>query len=278
MKKKISDILIIALGSLILAVGINAFLLPAKISTGGVSGVATLIYHTLSVPMWVTTLMINLLLFAFGAKTLKRSAVIKNLFGIALLSLFLRLTEWMAIPCEDILISSVLGGILVGVGVGLAVLREGSTGGSDFAAIMLNKAFPYISVASFILIIDAVVIFTSGAVFWDIKIMFYSALSLYISSKVTDFILIRGDFAKSIYIISKEHERIAEFVMSGLARGVTAIYSHGCYSGSDCMMLMCIVRSREAQRVLSKIKEIDRDAFVIISDVREVCGDGFKEI
>ncbi len=278
MKKKIVDYVVIALGAFILAFGINIFLVPVKISTGGVSGVATVFYHLLHIPMWVTTLIINLVLFAFGFKMLKKSTVVKNLAGIVFLSLFLRLTENFPTYNDDMLICAVFGGILVGLGVGLTVLREGSTGGSDFAALMLNKAIRYISVATFILIIDTGVILASGFAFEDVTIMFYSVLSLYISSKVTDFILIRGDFAKSIYIISKKNPEIAAFVMNDMVRGVTGIYSRGCYSDTDGMMLMCIVKSKEVQTVLNKVKELDKDAFVIISEVREVCGDGFKEM
>lgn len=278
MKKKIIDYLVIALGALILAFGINFFLVPVKISTGGVSGVATVFYHLLHVPMWLTTLLINLTLFAFGFKMLKKSTIIKNLAGIIFLSFFLRVTENFGSYSDDMLICAIFGGILVGLGVGLTVLREGSTGGSDFAALMLNKVIRHIGVATFILLIDTGVILASGFAFEDVTIMFYSVMSLYISSKVTDFILVRGDFAKSIYIISEKHEEISRFILSDMVRGVTGVYSKGCYSGNDQMMLMCIVKSKEVQQVLNKVKELDKNAFVVISDVREVCGDGFKEI
>ncbi len=278
MKKKIMDYFVIALGTFILAIGINFFLVPAKISTGGVSGVATVLYHLFHIPVWVTTLVFNLILLASGFNMVKKSTIVKNLTGIILLALFLRLTENLVSYHEDVLICAVFGGILAGLGVGLTILREGSTGGSDFTALMLNKAIRHISVATFILMIDTGVILASGFVFKDATIMFYSVLSLYISSKVTDFILIRGDFAKSIYIISKKNREIAEYIMSDVVRGVTGIYSRGCYSGHDHMMLMCIVKSKEAQQILNKVKAIDNEAFVIISEVREVCGDGFKQI
>ena len=278
MKKKIIDYFVIVLGTFILAIGINFFLVPAKISTGGVSGVATMLYHLFHIPVWVTTLVFNLILLASGFKMVKKSTIVKNLTGIILLAVFLCLTENLVSYHEDVLICAVFGGILAGLGVGLTILREGSTGGSDFTALMLNKAIRHISVATFILMIDTGVILASGFVFKDVTIMFYSVLSLYISSKVTDFILIRGDFAKSIYIISKKNREIAEYIMSDIVRGVTGIYSRGCYSGHDHMMLMCIVKSKEAQQILNKVKAIDNEAFVIISEVREVCGDGFKQI
>ncbi len=278
MKKTVTDYLVIVIGTFILAFGINFFLVPLKISTGGVSGVATIFYHLLNVPMSVTTLIINLVLFAWGFKTLKKSTIVKNLAGIVFLSLFLQLTESLVYTKADILIASVFGGILVGIGVGLVVLKDGSTGGSDFAALIIHKALPHISVANIILAIDTVVILASGFAFEDFNIVFYSVISVFISSKVTDFILINGEKAKSVYIVSEKSSEIADEIMRDMERGVTGIYSKGCYNNADRTMLMCIVKSKEVQTVLKIVKKWDKSAFTIISEVREVRGEGFKDI
>ena len=140
---------------------------------------------------------------------------------------------------------------------------------------MLNKAVPFISIATFILIIDMTVIALSGFAFESYTIMFYSAISLYISCKVTDMIVVRGKYAKSVFIISEKHNEIASEIMDDMERGVTGIYSYGCYKGKDQMMLMCIIRSREIPTLIEKIKKIDSKAFTTISEVREVCGEGF---
>lgn len=278
MKKLIKDYFIIALGSFILALGINILLVPVKISTGGISGIATVLYYLFNIPMSVTTLVINLALFAFGYRTLKKSAVLKNLAGIVFLSLFLQLTQGMLTYSADIMICAIFGGVLVGFGVGLTVLCEGSTGGSDFAALMLHKIFPHISVANYILIIDAVIILASGFAFENVTIMFYSVVSLFISSKVTDFVLVKGDFAKSVYIISEKSQEIAYRIMNELERGVTSLNATGCYSHKDVSMLMCVVRSRELKSVIDFVKSIDKSAFLTITEVREVIGEGFKKI
>lgn len=275
-KQTVIDYLYIAVGSFILAFAINFFLVPFKISTGGVSGVGTVLYYLMDLPLSVTTLVINAVLFFFGYKTLKKSGVAKTVVGIVLLSLFLEITEKFGYYQEDMLIAAVFGGILVGVGVGLVVLKDASTGGSDFAALILHKAIPHISVATFILLIDTLVIVVSGIVFKDYTIMFYSVMSLYISSKVTDFILVNGDYAKSVFIISKEHERIAEEIMVDMERGVTGIHSKGCYTQEENTMLMCVVKSKEIPQILEKVKRLDQNAFTIISEVREVYGEGFK--
>lgn len=275
--KILSDYFYIAVGSFILAFGINFFLVPFKISTGGVSGIATVIYYVFNMPLSLTTLIINMALFFFGYKTLKKSSVFKTMMGILFLSLFLEITEKLPVYNEDILIASIFGGILVGLGVGLTVLKDASTGGSDFAALMLHKAIPHISVASFILFIDSVVIIVSGIVFKDYTIMFYSVISLYISSKVTDWILVSGNYAKSVYIISQKNDEIANEIMKDMERGVTGIYSKGLYNDNDRMMLMCVVRSKEIPQLMEKVKRLDKSAFTVISEVREVHGEGFIE-
>jgi len=284
-KKHLIDYSIISLGSFILALGISLFLVPCKISTGGVSGVGTVLYHLFEVPLSVTTLIINLLLFACGFKTLPRSSIIKTLYGIVFFSLSLELTDFIASLLSgmveqivsDVWIAAIFGGVLVGVGVGLVVLKEASTGGSDFAALILHKLMPHVSVAVFIMIIDTVIILVSAFALSDFSITFYSVVSLYISNKVTDFILISGDTARSVYIISERNEEIANIIMERLERGVTAIHGTGCYSKEEKDMLMCIVRNKEVPRIISIVKEIDRGAFTIVSEVKEVRGLGFKE-
>ena len=275
LKKCIIDYTYIILGTFILAFATTFFLVPCKISTGGVSGLATVVYYLFNIPLSITVLIVNLVLFICGYRILRKSAIAKTIGGIISLSLFLEITPVFGSYSEDIFLSSVFGGILVGVGVGLAVLKEGSTGGSDFAALMLNKAVPFISIATFILIIDMTVIALSGFAFESYTIMFYSAISLYISCKVTDMIVVRGKYAKSVFIISEKHNEIASEIMDDMERGVTGIYSYGCYKGKDQMMLMCIIRSREIPTLIEKIKKIDSKAFTTISEVREVCGEGF---
>ena len=286
MKRKFfTDYLYAALGTFILAFAISFFHAPFNISTGGVSGIAITMEALFRIPKSISTLIINLVLFGFGFKTLKKSAILKTVVGIFMLSGFIAITDFLTVYLhniginfgDDIIISTIFGGVLVGAGVGLTVLVDASTGGSDFAAIMLHKLIPHIGVASFILFIDTTIIISSGLALSDISLMFYSALSLYISTKVTDFILIRGNFAKSVYIISKKSDEIASEVMDKMERGVTGIYSKGFYYNKDSTMLMCIVRSKEVPSLLRMIEKYDKTAFTIISDVREVHGEGFLE-
>lgn len=275
MKKRILDYVFIAIGSMVLAFAIDFFLAPFKISTGGISGVSTVLLHLFKLPLSLTTLLFNGILFFFGFRTLPKEAIPKSIAGILFLSLFLEVFEGFVFGEGDLLLGAVFGGILVGVGVGLVVMRDGSTGGSDFAALILNRLIPHVGIATFILIIDTAVILLSGIVFHNFSIMLYSVISLYISTKVTDFLLIRGDFAKSITVISPASQQIATEIMEKMERGVTGFYTHGFYTKRDGKSLVCIVRSREVATVLGIVEKYDHTAFTYISDVRKVRGEGF---
>lgn len=271
----ILDYLQIAVGSFLVALGVNFFLVPCKISTGGVSGLGTIFYYFFGIPLSLTVFIVNVVLFLIGYRLLKRASIIRTGAGILFLSLFLELTEGLLVYSEDLLIASVFGGILVGAGVGLTVLKDASTGGSDFLALMLHKLVPHISVAGFMLLIDSIVIAVSGLAFRNYTVMLYSVISLYICSKVADLLLVRGEYAKSVLIISRENERIAAEIMQDMERGVTGIYSRGFYGGKDGMMLMCIVRSKELPHLIERIERLDKNAFTVISEVRQVVGAGF---
>ncbi len=275
MKKHIFDYLFIITGAFILSLGVNMFLVPVNISTGGVSGIGTILYHTVKLPLWITTIVVNAFLFLFGYKTLPRNQIIKTAAGILLLTVFLAITQNLPAFTDDILIASVFGGVLAGIGVGLTVSKGASTGGSDFAAMMLHHIIPHISVANFILFIDLVVIVISGIIFKNYTLMFYSVIALFISSKVTDYILVSGNFAKCVYIVSENSKAISECIMKEMNRGVTGIPSRGLYTKKDGMMLMCIVSNKEVPWLISRVSSIDKLAFTVISDVREVHGEGF---
>lgn len=277
-KSIIVDYLYIAIGAFIVAVSVNLFLLPLKLSTGGVSGVATILYYIAHIPLSLTVFAINIILFFLAYKKLNKSSLVKTTAGVVFLSLFLEITSIFNIGFNDIFISSVFGGILTGIGIGFTVLRNASTGGSDFAALIINKSFPHISLAKTIFIIDFTIVLISGIVFKNYVITLYSLVSLYISSKVADWILVSGDYAKSVFIISQKNNEIANVILNDMNRGVTGIYSRGYYNRIDSTMLMCIVRSKEIPPLLNKIKDLDTNSFIIISDVRQVHGQGFRSI
>ncbi len=276
-KELFMDYVWITLGALLLALGLNLFLVPIKLSSGGISTIGTIGLHLFSIPLSVTNLLLNTVLFLIGYRYLGKSSVIKTLAGILFLSLFLQLTDSLPAYSEDVWMATIAGGILVGTGIGLVVRREGSTGGSDFAALVLHRFLPHISVATFILVIDCAIIVLAGIVFRSVTVTFYSVLSLFLATRVSDSILSMGSLAKSIYVASKKSEEISQTIMERFERGVTGIYSKGMYSDTNSILLLCVVSPRELPALIHMVRSIDKQAFVIVSDAREVVGLGFQE-
>lgn len=273
----ILDFVFIFVGCAVLAAGINLFLAPNMISSGGISSVGTILLHLFGVDLWITNLAANVLLFLLGFRFLGKYAVLKTTAGILFLSMFLWLSDFLPKYTEDKILATVVGGVLVGLGVGLVVRRDGSTGGSDFAALMIKRFMPHVSIANLILVMDCAVIILSGIVFKSVSITIYSVIAMYISSKVTDWVVLRGDAAKSVQILSPKNEEIAAMIMERFERGVTGVHCTGMYTGKDGLMLMCLVSPKELPRLANAVRKIDPSCFMVIGDAREVLGMGFKE-
>ncbi len=266
----------IVLGAFIMAVGINVFLAPNKISSGGASTISTILLHLFNLKMSITNIAINALLFGLGFRYLRKDAVIKSAIGIVCLAGFLEATSYIPVYSEDTLLATIVGGLFVGIGLGLVVKQNASTGGSDFGALIIKRFLPHISIAHIILAIDCTVIIISGVVFKSVTITIYSVIAMYITSKVTDAVSTFGNKAKEVRVLSEKVEEIASVIMEKFDRGATGIHCKGMYSENERLMLLCIVSPKEMPRFISEIKAIDKGAFVIINDVREVLGEGFS--
>lgn len=266
----------IALGALVLALGLQLFLVPARLSSGGVSSVATVLFYTLGVPLSLTNLVANALLLLLGLRVLGRTAVLRTVAGVLFLSLFLELAVFLPSFETEPLIASLLGGLLVGAGVGLVIRYGGSTGGSDLAALMLHRHFPHISVPLMIMVIDCLIILLSGIVFQSLSVGFYSLLSLVAATRVSSFVCTVGDLAKSLFVLSQRHEEIAACILSDFSRGATGIRCRGMYAGREGVMLLTVVSPKELPRLVKMVKGLDPAAFIIVSDARAVLGEGFK--
>ncbi len=277
MKKQSFSFFIMAIGTFLLALGVNLFLLPHKLSTGGVSGIGTVLKYLFNIPLSVTNIALNALLFVVGYKFLGKSSIIKTVFGIIFLTVFLEITSRLPKIEMDIFASFISGSVLIGGGIGITVRQGASTGGSDFFALMVNKKKPHISIAQIIFVIDALIIALSGLVFNSFQVTIYSLTALYISSKISDYVLTLGESAKSIYIFSDKNDDISKIILTKMERGVTAIKARGMYEDREKEILLCAVTPKELPKVVSLVKEIDEKAFLIINDVHKILGEGFKK-
>ena len=275
MKKYIKEFSVIFIGAFFVALGLNMFLVPFKLSSGGIGTIGVVLLYFFKIPLSVTNLVFNIVLFALGLKFLKKRTIAKTVFGIFALSLFLQITSYFPQMKEDIFLSMVLGGVFDGIGMGLVLSVDGSTGGIDFLALMVKKRLARLSIADFIFIANVVMFAISGIVFKSYSVTFYSSISMFVSAKVTDFVMNMGFRAKSVMIITKKPDEIEKLIFEEFGRRVTEIYSKGAMTDEDMKTLVCVVKPREALKIVKKAREFDEKAFLFTFDINEVFGKGF---
>jgi len=263
-------------GAAIMAISLDLFLVPADIAPGGVSGLAVVINHLTEFPVGLAILALNIPVFILGAKNFSKGFVVVSLFGMISLSLITDAFSFLVPVTRDILLSSVYGGVLMGCGIGIVFRENASTGGTEIVAHVLRKKFPNFSVGRFVLLIDAVIVLLAGIVYHKWEVVLYSAVTLYISSYIIDLIVEGGDFAKVAYVVSDKPKEISDEISMKLEHGTTALKASSMYTGNDKTVLMCVVKKYEIGKLKEIIQATDSNAFVIVSDTREVLGNGFK--
>lgn len=272
----IKEYLLIAAGSMLTALGLNLFLVPNSIAAGGASGLGTVMYLGFGIPVSAVILAVNIVLFVLGYRYLPGSALIRTVFATFALSAFVEIFSFLGSVTDNLILASIYGGLCLGAGTGLTVANGGSTGGSDMAAVIIHKQLHVFSVARLILFIDLFVIVLSGIVFSDFEVMLYASVALYVASIIADAIIEGVNFAKLVFVVSDRSDEIASAVMTSLERGITALEGRGMYSGKNILVLMCAVRRNQFVRLRRIIKSIDENAFIILTDAREVIGNGFN--
>ncbi len=273
----ITDFIGILIGSVILAVGLNMFMIPNMLAPGGVSGLAVVIYHLARIPVGLTIILLNVPLFITGFFVLGPRVVIQSLLGTFLFSLAVEVTAPFLPPAtDDLLLAAVYGGVVMGVGVGLVFRYRGSTGGTGLLALILARIWG-ISPGQAMFWGDLVVLALAVFVFGSEAAM-YAALALFISIKVIDAILEGLGLAKSVIIITGSGEKINEKLLYELGRGVTWLEGSGGYTRQTREVLLCVVTRQQIARLKAIIHQEDPSAFVIIGNATEVHGEGFKKM
>ena len=267
----------IFVGVVLTALALVLFLIPNKIVTGGVSGLATVIFHTIGFPVGLTMLAISIPLFLFGVKELGVKLGIKTLLGIILLAVLIDYLRPIVEPLTtDPFLAALYGGILAGIGTGIVFKSGGTMGGTDLAAQLLRK-FTGVSSGQGLLIVDAFVI-TTAAIFFNIELALFGLIGLFVTAKVIDVIQDGLHYTKAAIIISDDPEKVTKEVFDNLNRGVTILKGQGAYSGKERDVILVVVNQSEVTRLKTLVRDIDRNAFVIISNVHEALGEGFKNL
>ena len=285
MKKEFYNVIIeyvgITIGCAMVAFSLNFFLEPHTIAPGGVTGLAIVIQKTIGIPIDLTNLIINIPLFILGLVVLGRTFGAKTAYATVMLSAFIRLFIILysnLIITNDLLLSAIYGGVIMGVGLGIVFRSGGTTGGTDLAGAILNKFFPSISTAKLMMILDLMVVATAGIVEKNIETSLYSVIALYIAVKLIDFVVEGLNYAKAVYVISDSSEEIGHKIMEDIGRGVTALKARGFYTGNDKEVLLCVVNRTQVAKLKKIAYEIDKRAFIMVTTIHEVLGEGFKDI
>ncbi|WP_434798682.1 YitT family protein [Terrisporobacter vanillatitrophus] len=277
---KFNEIIILVVGCLFMAISINMFLNPHNIAPGGLTGVAIIINTLTGLPIWLINIVFDIPLFLFAFRILGKKDASKTLLGILFLTASLKVTENLGNinVTNDVLLSSISGGIILGIALGLIFRINGSTGGTDLIGLLANKTFPSLSVATLMGFADGCIVILSGVVSRNIEIALYSAIALYIIVKASDVVVEGINTSSSFMIISDKYVEIGNAIRDELERGATILKGQGLYTGNDKNLLLVVVSKKEVVILKKLVKNIDPNSFIIVSDIFEALGEGFKSI
>lgn len=262
-------------GAVIGAVGLNGFIVTNHLAEGGVGGISILIHYFTAIPVGVLYAVLNIPLLILGWTQIGRAFTLKTVAGIALLSAALTLTAVVQFPMDDLLLASLYGGVVYGLGLGLMIRSGGSSGGFDIIAVFLKRRFGF-SIGETFLVLDAIVLTAAGLLLGANTAM-YALVITFITGRVVDYVQEGPNRAKAAFVITAESRKVADTIMGQFERGVTFLEGEGAYTGTQRQVLMTVLNRRELTQLKDLVHEIDPGAFVIISDVAEVLGEGFTQ-
>jgi uncharacterized membrane-anchored protein YitT (DUF2179 family) len=270
----ISEYVYILLGSAIIAIGFNVFLLPNSIASGGVSGISTILKSTLGWEPAFVQWSFNIPLFIAGVLVLGKQFGIKTLVGTIFLPFVVFFSNDLEPWTNDPLLGALFGGIAVGLGLGIVFRGNASTGGTDLAAQIIHK-YTGLTLGTCVAIIDGLIVLTAAIVF-DIERGLYALIALYVTTKTIDLVQIGFGRSKMTLIISNRQAEIQEGILNKIDRGVTKLSAYGGYTDHERPVVMCVVDQTEFTKLKQLVKTIDPTAFIIVMDASEVLGEGFK--
>ncbi|MGN1310623.1 MAG: YitT family protein [Clostridia bacterium] len=276
LKKIIINFIQTIIGTAFMALATDLFLLPNQLSVGGFSGIGTILYYLFKLPVGTTVFVLNIPLFIFALIKNGKKFFLDSIVGTISLSLFLNLFENIGTATHSGFLACIYGGILSGIGTSIVLNANASTGGSDLFAQIVKAYKPNIKTGNIIVILDTIIVIASTIAFGQIEIGLYSAIAIYIMGKVLDIFFEGIDFAKMLIIISPKYQQISDEINSKIRRGTTAIYGKGMYRQDDKNIIMCVASRGEVRQIRKIINDIDKKAFLIITNAREVYGEGFK--
>nr|WP_179301854.1 YitT family protein [Neobacillus jeddahensis] len=275
-KRKIFQrILLITLGAVLMSVGLEIFLVPNNVIDGGITGISIMLSYITGWKLGIFLFLFNIPFFFIGYKQIGKTFALSTLYGIIILSIGTTLLHPVPAFTQDILLATVFGGIVLGIGVGLVIRYGGSLDGTEILAILFNNKLPF-SVGEIIMFFNLFILGSAGFVFtWDRAM--YSLIAYFVAYKTIDITITGLDESKSVWIISDNARQIGDAIMNRLGRGVTYINGEGAYSGDDKKVIFCVINRLEEAKLKEIVTENDDSAFLAVADIAEVRGGRFKK-
>ena len=277
-QERARDVALLVAGSLLFAVGLDCFMVPAGLAAGGITGLATVTHAVFGWPVGLQTIAANIVLLALIAKSGDRRYLVRTLGGLIVSSVLTDLlAPYLPTPAEgDLLLAALMGGAVSGAGLGLVFRSGGNTGGVDIIAQHLARKTGF-GVGSITIILDMLVIAISIPVF-SLKNALYAVVCMFVSGVVTDAVVDGPRTVRAAYIVSLKHDEIAHEILNTLHRGCTEFSARGMWTGEERPVLMCVLGRSEVTRLKSIVSRVDPSAIVIISEVYEAFGEGFRRM
>ena len=252
--KFVFEIIETIVGSFIMATAVSLFLLPNELSSGGFSGIGTILYYLFNIPVGLTIFLLNLPLFTVATYKIGKGFLIKSIIGTIFYSIFIDLLDVVEPITNDKILACIYGGMLTGVGTALILRGQASTGGSDLLSIIIKRYKNNFKTSSLIIIIDSIIILLNTIFFRKIEIGLYSAITIYLMGKIIDILFEGIYFTKLVFIISEKNEEITKIINNKIQRGVTGLYGKGMFTNTKKMVLMCAVGRNDLVELKKQIK------------------------
>ncbi|MFS0878485.1 hypothetical protein CHH83_14030 [Bacillus sp. 7586-K] len=265
----------IFIGAVLMAVGLEIFLVPNNVIDGGIVGISIILSHLLGMNLGLFIFILNIPFFFIGYKQIGKTFALSTLFGISVLSIATAIFHPVPAFTEDILLATVFGGIILGAGVGMVIRYGGSLDGTEILAILFNKKLPF-SVGEIIMFFNIFILGSAGFVFGWNRAM-YSLIAYFVAFKTIDIVLEGLDESKSAWIISEQYQEIGDAIIARLGRGVTYLNGEGAYTGDDKKVIFCVITRLEEAKLKSIVEDHDPTAFLAVGNIAEVRGGRFKK-
>lgn len=272
------DAILMVVGTGLMALAIQCIYDPVGLVTGGFTGVAIIAKYVTkgAVPLWLTNLVLNVPLFLLAALIKGKKFVARTAVATVLLSAWLYVIPLWDLAEGDYVLSAIFGGVICGVGMGMVLLARATTGGTDMLAALVQHKLRHYTIMQIICVIDGIIV-AVGIYSFGVKAALYAIVAIYVTSKVSDTLMEGMKYSKAVFIVSDRYKEISDAIMTQMDRGVTGLDAVGMYSGDEKCMLYCVVSKKEIVVLKEIILKIDNNAFVIVTDAREVVGEGFLE-